>query len=143
MVRTNEAKPRRLSIPILQQRLDQVFSEYIRLRDANENGFCRCITCGMMWRWNAIHNGHYIGRSHIATRYDERNCHSQCPNCNVGLRGNLENYKRYMIQMYGVKRLEELEAAGRSLAKWTIFDYQEKIEYYKSEVKRLKKEKGL
>lgn len=143
MVKTNEAKPRRLSIPLLQQRLDRVFSEYIRLRDASENGFCRCVTCGAPWQWKIIHNGHYIDRRHIATRYDARNCHAQCPNCNVGLRGNLDKYKRFIIHKYGVKVLEELESSRYSLAKWSVADYQEKIEYYLSEVKRLRKEKGL
>lgn len=143
MVRTNETKARRLSIPLLKQCLDQVFSQYIRLKAANDNGFCRCVTCGTMWRWNAIQNGHYIKREHMGTWFDERNCHPCCYRCNVELGGNLENYKRYLIRTYGVKVLEELESAGRSLAKWTVFDYQEKIAYYKEEVKRLKKEKGL
>lgn len=138
-----EAKPKRLSISLLQQRLDRVFSEYIRLRDANENGFCRCATCGAMWRWQIMQNGHYINRQHIKTRYDERNCHSQCSNCNIGLRGNLDRYKRFIIDKYGVKVLEELETAKRVIEKWTVSDYQGKIEYYKAEVNRLRKEKGF
>ena len=108
-----EAKPKRLSISLLQQRLDRVFSEYIRLRDANENGFCRCATCGAMWRWQIMQNGHYINRQHI------------------------------IIDKYGVKVLEELETAKRVIEKWTVSDYQGKIEYYKAEVNRLRKEKGL
>lgn len=143
MVRVNEAKPRRLSIPVLQQRLDKVFSEYIRLRDANDLGFCKCVTCGEMWRWQMIHNGHYIDRRHIGTRYDERNCHPCCYRCNVILRGNLGKYKQFIIGKYGRDVLEELESKRRSLEKWTIADYKEKIAYYKEEVKRLRKEKGL
>lgn len=139
----NEVKSKRLTIPILQQKLDLVFSEYIRLRDANDNGFCKCITCGSMWQWRLIHNGHYIDRRHISTRYDERNCHAQCPKCNIGLRGNLDKYKRAIIEIYGVKDLGELEAGKRSLEKLSIVDYQEKISYYKEEIKRIRKEKGL
>lgn len=139
----NEAKSKRLTIPILQKRLDLIFSEYIRLRDANDNGFCKCVTCGAMWRWQSLHNGHYVDRRHIGARYDERNCTSQCPNCNIGLRGNLDKYKRAIIEKYGVKVLEELESAKRTTEKWTTVDYQEKITYYKSEVKRIKEEKGL
>ena len=44
---------------------------------------------------------------------------------------------------YGVKVLEELESGKRSIVKLTIADYQEKIAYYKGEVKRMRKEKGL
>lgn len=139
----NEAKPKRLTIPILQQRLDQVFSEYIRLRDANENGFCKCVTCGSMWRWQALQNGHYIDRRHIGARYDERNCNSQCSSCNIGLRGNLDKYKRAIISSYGVAVLEELESAKRSFEKWTVADYEEKIAYYREKVKIIRKEKGI
>lgn len=143
MVKTHEVKSKRLSTPMLQKKLDIIFSQYIRLRDANPNGFCKCITCNSMWQWRIIHNGHYIPRQHIATRYDERNCHAQCPNCNIGLRGNLEKYKRAIIGRYGVNVLEELESGKRSIEKWTTADYKEKIAYYKKEVKRLEKEKGL
>lgn len=139
----NETKSKCLTIPILQKRLDKIFSEYIRLRDANDNGFCKCVTCGAMWRWQALHNGHYVNRQHIGARYDERNCHSQCPTCNIGLRGNLDKYKRAIIEKNGVKVLEELESAKRTMAKWTTADYQEKIDYYRIEVKRLRCEKGL
>lgn len=139
----NEAKSKRLTIPILQQRLDQVFSEYIRLRDANNNGFCKCISCGDMWQWRIMQNGHYTDRRHIKTRYDERNCHAQCFNCNIGLRGNIEKYKRAIISKYGVQVLEELESAKRSFEKWTVADYQEKIVYYRDQVKIIRKEKGI
>lgn len=114
MVRTHDARPHRLAIPKLKEELDRIFSHYIRLRDANDNGFCKCITCGTMWEWRVIHNGHYIPRQHIATRYDTRNCSPQCPICNINLRGNLEKYKRAIIRRHGVKVLEELEAGKRS-----------------------------
>lgn len=143
MVRTHDVKSKRLSIPQLQKKLDLIFSQYIRLRDANQNGFCKCITCNCMWQWRLIHNGHYIPRQHIATRYDERNCHAQCPTCNIGLRGNTGKYKRALIERYGVKALEELESSRHAITKWTVSDYQEKISYYKNEVKRLLKEKNV
>ena len=139
----NEVKPKRLTIPVLQKRLDQIFSEYIRLKEANDNGFCKCVTCGSMWHWTALHNGHYVDRRHIATRYDERNCHPCCYHCNVTLRGNLSKYRQFIIDKYGVKVLEELESAKRATEKYSVADYQEKIEYYRSEVRRIKKEKGL
>lgn len=143
MVRTNETKARRLSIPLLKQCLDQVFSQYIRLKAANDNGFCRCVTCGTMWRWNAIQNGHYIKREHMGTRFDERNCHPCCYHCNVTLMGNLKKYRQFIISQYGKDVLEELETKKNSIEKWTVSDYTEKIIYYKEKVKQLKIEKGL
>ena len=136
-------KSKKISVPVLQQLLDRIFSVYIRLKYANQFGFCRCITCGEMMSWIRIQNGHYIDRRHIATRYDERNCHPQCSRCNIGLRGNHEKYKRAILSEYGVKVLEELESGKRSIEKLTAADYLGKIAYYKGEVKRLRKEKGL
>lgn len=143
MVRTHDARPRRLAIPKLKEELDRVFSQYIRLRDANDNGFCKCVTCGTMWVWRVIHNGHYIPRQHMATRYDERNCHPCCYHCNVILRGNLKKYRQFIISKYGKGILEELEAKKFSIEKWTASDYTEKISYYKEKVKQLIIEKGL
>jgi hypothetical protein len=49
----------------LEKELDRVFSEYVRLRDADDNGWVRCITCGNAYPWKGtsnLHNGHYISR---------------------------------------------------------------------------------
>lgn len=32
-------------------KLDRIFSEYIRLRDADNNGYIRCISCGKIVFW--------------------------------------------------------------------------------------------
>lgn len=96
-----------------------------------------------MCHWKNMHNGHFIDRAHIKTRYDERNCHAQCQNCNIRLRGNIEKYKRIIIQKYGVSVLEELESGKHSIEKWTVADYKEKIAFYREEVKRIRKEKNL
>ena len=143
MIKSKSTKSKKISISVLQQLLDKIFSVYIRIQSANQLGFSRCITCGEMFSWVRMQNGHYIDRRHIATRYDERNCHPQCPRCNIGLRGNHEKYKRAIVTKYGVKVLEELESGKRSIVKLTVADYQEKIAYYKGEVKRIRKEKGL
>lgn len=47
----NETKSKRLTISILQQRLDRIFSEYIRLRDFDFNGYCQCISCVKINYW--------------------------------------------------------------------------------------------
>ena len=55
---------------------DVIFSLYVRLFHADSNGYCTCITCGkkLLWKgFGQLHAGHYIGRMHINTRYDERN----------------------------------------------------------------------
>ena len=44
---------------------------------------------------------------------------------------------------YGEGTAQELEFKARQITKFTRSDYEEKITYYKSTVKNLKKEKGI
>ena len=76
-----------LSIKSLRNKLDQVFSRYIRKRDADENGMGRCVTC---FQWRRLQCGHFIPRQHKSTRWDELNCAGQCAHCNHPLWGGGE-----------------------------------------------------
>lgn len=79
---------------------DRIFSLYIRRKDAVA-GTARCVTCGKRDHYKAMQNGHYVSRRKMVLRYDEKNCHVQCPNCNMNLGGNLTKYKHYLIDRYG------------------------------------------
>lgn len=72
---------RKRSQKTLIRKLDEVFSRYIRLRDADEHGYIRCISCGRIHHFNETDCGHFINRSHMATRFDEQNCNGQCRSC--------------------------------------------------------------
>lgn len=84
---------------------DRVFSAYIRLKNADKDGRCKCVTCGKVLYWREIQNGHYRSRGCNKYRFSEINCHPQCYGCNVGKSGNYRNYHIYMVNRYG----EELE----------------------------------
>lgn len=61
---------------------DTIFSQFIRLKYANERGLVKCYTCPEVKHWTMMQNGHYISRSHLYLRWDERNCRPQCRTCN-------------------------------------------------------------
>jgi len=42
--------------------LDSIFSRYIRLSYADNNGMVKCVTSGDMYHWKNIQNGHFITR---------------------------------------------------------------------------------
>ena len=88
---------------------DRVFSEFIRLSNANEKGYCVCVTCGAVLYRTDIQNGHYKSRWSYKYRFDVRNCHPQCEHCNLRLSGNYRNYHIYMVNTYG----EEVERSIR------------------------------
>jgi hypothetical protein len=45
--------------------LDELLSKYIRLRDSDEYGMVRCISCGKRMHWKESDCGHYVSRSNI------------------------------------------------------------------------------
>ena len=106
-VRTAAKKALRLTA--LKRRLDRIFSEYIRLRDADANGCCRCISCGAIHPWKETDCGHYVNRSHLSTRYDGKNCNAQCRRCNRFDEGNQIGYTRGLIKKYGIGVIDLLE----------------------------------
>lgn len=90
------------------KRLDEVFSRYIRLRDTH-GGTGQCITCGASIRFETCDAGHYISRRHMATRWNEENAHGQCVECNRWRHGNLQQYRRSLVLIYGAERVAQLE----------------------------------
>ena len=124
------------------EKLDAVFSQFIRLRET-VNGRCRCFTCGKSENWTEIHNGHFIDRRHMNTRFNERNCHPQCFTCNVEKRGNIEAYKKALINKYGDNILSDLEIEKNKISFNKKADYKCLLDFYNNELKRLKKEKLL
>ena len=137
--------PKPKSKKSLEKKLDKIFSEFIRLRDTDDNGYCRCFTCGNwgFWKNEGMQNGHFITRGVKATKFNEMNCHVQCVRCNHHLKGNLHVYRMKLVEMYGkeeVERLEHLAAMGGSDCAYSL---ELKIAEYNEKVKRLKNEKCL
>lgn len=69
------------SKPNLVKKLDRIFSLYIRLRDVMPNGYVRCIACGQIKSFEDVDCGHFHSRRHMATRFNEDNCHAECRYC--------------------------------------------------------------
>lgn len=109
---------------------DRYFSLYIRHRDCPD-GRGYCITCGAPITPKTCYCGHYIGRAHKATRWDERNCHAQCKNCNERLEGLIPVYRKVLIRLYGLPTVEELERKKRTIFKLSRSEMSDKINYYK------------
>ena len=127
----------------LVERLDRVFSLYIRLRDAMDGGRCVCISCGRQFPFEQMQCGHYIRRAVMATRFDPLNCWGQCPECNCHKAGNLTEYRRNLVQKIGAENFEELLALSRTTRKWGESELKDAIRFYTKEAKRLSAEKGI
>lgn len=120
-------------------KLWKVFSEYIRIRDADENGYCKCFTCGLARHWKQGDCGHGIGRQHWGTRYNEKNNHFQCKKCNGFEGGKREIYKQRVDEKYGVGTWDLLELASRQKSKISQFEIDAMEKYYKQKLSLLMK----
>lgn len=124
-------------------KLWKVFSEFIRLRDSDENGIVKCFTCNFTNTWNRFDCGHGIPRQHQSTRYDEKNNHSQCKKCNGFEEGEQYIYAKEVDKRYGEGTWEKLMRKKHQVCKRGQLEIDVMTEYYKAEVKRLKESKGI
>lgn len=124
-------------------KLDRIFSQYIRLRDCNSNGYCKCISCGRFVHVSQIDCGHFMSRRHMATRFDEDNCSGECKYCNRFDASHLVGYQRNLELKIGATKVEKLVWKAKTPKHFLDSELEEMIEYYKNEVKRLQTLKGV
>ena len=133
-----------MSKPKLIKELDVWFSRYIRLKYSDSRGYCRCISCGKVYFWKEIQNGHYMSRRYMSTRFSEDNCRPQGVEWNIFNQGAIQMYRRALIKEIGEQRVDLIEVRARQENKnWSLFELKQLIEYYKKEVEKLLDEKNL
>lgn len=121
----------------MQEKLDRVFSIYIRLKNADHTEMVECYTCGEVIPWKQAQNGHFNLRGNDATRYDERNCKPQCFQCNMFRNGMPEAFEENLRDELGEEEFEDLMRTARSIKKYTDQEYKELIRHYKLEIKKM------
>jgi len=132
----------------LRDKLDEIFSLYIRARDADENWWVKCITCwkAVYWKSKAkeCHACHCIERWNYLYRRNENNVYAWCSNCNYY---NKERHKRklqtYMIKKFWLKNMEEMELNKKRLIDIKTFEMEEMIDYFTSKYEFLVTKKKL
>jgi len=117
------------SIPQLIAIADKWCHKYIRLRDHNKP----CVSCG---QFRTIEAGHFYSGGHYPVlRFNQYNIHGQCKHCNQYLHGNLNEYRRKIVDRIGTERLSELDLLAdmykRNGFKWDRFGLIETIEKFR------------
>ena len=110
--------------PKLEKALWTIFALYIKWRDN-----WTCFICGKRYTDSRIHAGHFIEDAigGLILRFNERNVHAQCEECNSYKNTN-KKYELRMLEVYGQKVVDELR-----MLKWKVikdFPFKEKIELY-------------
>ena len=129
--------------PDLVKKLDKIFSAYIRLRDVMPSGFFVCISCGKIKHISQGDCGHYYSRKHMATRFDEDNCHTECKGCNRFSSDHLIGYMENLTRKIGRSRVDVLKWKHKSIKHYTDYELQQMIDYYKAKAQELRSLKGV
>lgn len=124
--------PKKPTRKTLITKLDKVFSEYIRRKDA-KNDIATCVTCGKKDHWKKLQNGHFMSRKHYATRWDEDNVGVQCSACNVFRYGEQYLFAKYL----GAEKADMLLSKSRETVKFPDWEIQEMIDLYKTKISLL------
>ena len=117
----------------LVKKLDILFSQFVRVSNADSRGMCTCVTCNNQYHWKNIQAGHFMSRKHYSTRWDIRNVKPQCVGCNMFKSG--EQYK-YSIFL-GTELSNELYLQSNEIVKFTNNEIEEMIDRYSRELKKL------
>lgn len=124
-------------------KLDTIFSEFIRLRDCDHQGICKCITCGEFDHWRKVDAGHFITRDNMATRWEEENVHAQCQSCNRFKSGKQFEHGLAVDKKHGPGTASKLLVKSKGVCNWQDFEIETMATYYRNAVKELKQEKGM
>lgn len=114
-------------------KLDTIFSKFIRLRVADREGIVECVTCGKKDHWRKMQAGHFMSRRHYATRWHEDNVQVQCPLCNCWGAGEQYKYAKFL----GEDKSEELLALSRQTVKYSNDELLDMINVYKDKLEKL------
>ena len=131
------AKERLMTKTDYLKRCQAVFNKFINLRDRGKP----CIACNKPMN-KAIHASHYrTTKAASQLRFNEDNCHSGCYACNVGLSGNILEYRINLIKRIGPERVEALEN-NNEVIRWSVDEIKGIEREYKEKIKALKRTGG-
>lgn len=142
-----KSKPKKKDARYWRKKAKESFQKFVRIRDANKDGICSCVTCGRQVVYNRnCDGGHYRSAKFNATCFDERNCHAQCKSCNMSrmdMIETLQEYERQIDLKYGKGSAEQLRITSLTTKRYSSAEYEGLYKYFKEKGRELAKQKGL
>ena len=115
-----------------------------RISRADDDGYCTCVTCGHIGKWNeGFDGGHFIAKGSCSYwMLDPRNIWPQCKACNGnGMKfGNKEaDYTLFMIDWFGREFVDYMKSKEKTIIKRSSLVYDEYISVTHKEINEHKK----
>ena len=132
-------RTQKMSVPSLRKRVLTVFQELRRIEEADENGYCTCVTCLKYLPWNdGIHGGHYVSRARNSAAFLSHNVHPQCESCNAYKGGKEAEHRAYIAERYGEDVAAELDRLKNETVQIYRVDYLEMLKDFNEWLKAAK-----
>lgn len=132
-MKTKKVKPKALSY--YKERAWKIFSEYVRRKHSDAEGYSRCYTCEVVAHWKNLQCGHAIPGRNNAVLLDDSICRPQCCLCNVFKHGQLHIFATKLQlengQDWWMQKLADSNRAvkvGRAEYEVIIEDLKKKVE---------------
>lgn len=126
-----------MSIANAKKKAWEVFSKYIRNKDANWKGLVICITCSTIKNVKEIHAGHWVHGSTKRSFLLEENVNPQCRSCNFFKDGARDVYAIKLEEKYGHGILQKIHDANKNKNPWTLKELEKIREIYEVKLKQL------
>ena len=110
-----------------------------RVAAADENGYCKCVSCGESFHYKTGDGGHYIPKG--ASSYwalQVENVHPQCKGCNgFGMKYGIaaQQYTIFMIDMYSKAFVDDMFATKKKVMKLYKADYVDMLKEFNELIK--------
>lgn len=125
---------------------DKETSLYIRHRDSRDGVKGKCVTCDKVDEIKNMDCGHFISRTRMGTRFDERNMNLQCKGCNLrqskGLDGIEYRHGLEIDKKWGNGTAEELINISKQINKLSVIEIEEIAENYRTKLNENKKKRN-
>jgi hypothetical protein len=128
LTKSKPKKRKQKTLSQLKKKLWELCKQIIRARDGSI-----CFICGQSGlEGSNWHTGHFIPSSTCGAylRYDLRNLHSSCYNCNINCGGNGALFYRRLVEVYGQAFVDRIFNDQKICIKANKVFYEEKIEKY-------------
>lgn len=109
------------------------------MSEADDDGYCTCVSCGVSKHYKDMQGGHFIpkGNSSYWAFDVEFNIHSQCAGCNMwGMAHGsaAQQYTLWMQDMYGRDFVEDMLAKKSTPVKRYKADYEEMLAEFQEQI---------
>lgn len=100
-----------------------------RLEEADDSGYCKCVTCGASHHYKEMDGGHFIPKGHSSFwALEPENIHPQCKGCNrFAMQHGTAAYEygKYMERRYGEVFVQNMLETKRDIRKISRVEYED------------------